>query len=94
MACDLLSRTRSGATVAGPAATLPRELQHRSSCLGYVTAGHCSAMIIVGLICLLLGLVLGVPILWTIGIILLVIGLVLMLLGATGRKVGGRAHYW
>jgi hypothetical protein len=51
-------------------------------------------MIIVGLVCLLLGLLFAVPILWTIGIVLLVVGLVLMLLGMTGRRVGGRAHYW
>jgi hypothetical protein len=46
-------------------------------------------MIVVGLVCLLLGLVLAVPILWTIGLILLVVGLVLLLLGSTGRRVGG-----
>ena len=51
-------------------------------------------MIVVGLICLLLGLLLSVPILWTVGVILLIVGLVLLLLGRTGRRVGGRAHYW
>jgi len=51
-------------------------------------------MIVVGLVLLLLGLVLSVPILWTIGIIVLIVGLVLMLLGSTGRAVGGRRHYW
>jgi len=51
-------------------------------------------MIIVGVICLLLGLIFGIPILWTIGIILVVVGLILLLLGASGRRVGGRAHYW
>jgi hypothetical protein len=51
-------------------------------------------MIIVGLVLLLLGLLLDVPILWTIGIIVLIVGLVLWLLGATGREVGGRRHYW
>ena len=50
-------------------------------------------MIIVGIICLLLGLILGVPILWTIGIILVVIGLILLLLGTAGREFGGR-RYW
>ncbi|HEY6743007.1 MAG TPA: DUF6131 family protein [Lapillicoccus sp.] len=34
-----------------------------------------------------------ISILVTIGVIVLVIGLVLMLLGATGRAVGGR-KYW
>jgi hypothetical protein len=51
-------------------------------------------MIVVGLICLLLGLVLGVPLLWSIGVALLVIGLILVLVGSTGRAVGGRRHYW
>jgi hypothetical protein len=51
-------------------------------------------MIVVGIVLLLLGLILGVPLLWTLGIIVLVVGLVLMLLGSTGRAVGGRRHYW
>jgi hypothetical protein len=51
-------------------------------------------MILVGLICLILGLVLGIPILWTVGAVLLLIGLVLMLAGSTGHAVGGRRHYW
>jgi hypothetical protein len=51
-------------------------------------------MIIVGLLCLLLGLLFAVPILSTVGVILVVAGLVLLLLGSTGRRIGGRAHYW
>jgi Family of unknown function (DUF6131) len=51
-------------------------------------------VIVLGLICLVLGLVLGIGILWTIGIILLVIGLILWLLGSMDRAVGGRRHYW
>ena len=51
-------------------------------------------MIILGLICLILGLVLGIGILWTIGIILVVVGLILEVLGLMGRAVGGRRHYW
>jgi predicted acyltransferase len=51
-------------------------------------------VIILGLILLILGFVFGVSILWTIGIILLVVGAVLYLLGATGRAVGGRNHYY
>jgi fatty acid desaturase len=53
-----------------------------------------TSMIILGLIFLLLGAVLAIPILWTIGIILVVVGLVLMLLGRSGHQVGSRAHYW
>jgi len=51
-------------------------------------------MIILGLILLVLGFVLHISILWTIGIILLVIGAILAILGATGHPVGGRSNYW
>ena len=51
-------------------------------------------MIVLGLVCLIAGLILGVPILTTIGGILLVVGLILAVLGATGRAVGGRRHYY
>ncbi|MEY2583614.1 MAG: hypothetical protein QOE09_3463 [Ilumatobacteraceae bacterium] len=51
-------------------------------------------MIILGLVLLLLGLVTGIGILWTAGIIVLVVGLILLLLGRSGRTIGGRAHYW
>jgi hypothetical protein len=51
-------------------------------------------VIILGIILLLLGLLLKISILWTIGIIVLVIGLVLLLLGTTGRAVGGRRHWF
>jgi len=51
-------------------------------------------MIILGLILLVIGFVSKIAILWTIGIIVLVVGLILVLLGATGRAVGGRRHYW
>lgn len=51
-------------------------------------------MLIFGLILLLLGFLLKISILWTIGIILLVVGAVLFLLGSTGRAVGGRRHWY
>jgi hypothetical protein len=51
-------------------------------------------LIVLGLILLILGFALGISILWTIGIILLVVGAVLYLLGATGRAIGGRRHYY
>lgn len=51
-------------------------------------------MIILGIILLLLGFFLHISILWTIGIILVVIGVVLYILGAVGRPVAGRRHYW
>jgi hypothetical protein len=51
-------------------------------------------VILLGVILLVIGLVANISILWTIGIVLVVIGLVLALLGRTGRKVGGRAHWF
>jgi hypothetical protein len=51
-------------------------------------------MIILGVVLLILGALLNISILWTIGIILIVVGAVLWILGATGRAVGGRAHYY
>ena len=50
-------------------------------------------MLILGVILLVLGLVFGVSILWTLGIIVLLVGAVFWLLGSTGRPVGGR-RYW
>lgn len=51
-------------------------------------------MIVLGLILFLLGLFLGVGILETIGIVLLIVGAVLWILGAVGRPLAGRRHYW
>ncbi|NUR73450.1 MAG: hypothetical protein HOU81_21740 [Hamadaea sp.] len=51
-------------------------------------------MLIAGVVLLLLGWLLHVGILQTLGIILLIVGAVLYLLGAVGRPVMGRRHYW
>jgi hypothetical protein len=51
-------------------------------------------MIVLGLVLLLLGFIAGIPILWTVGVILVILGVVFALLGATGRAVGGRRHYY
>lgn len=51
-------------------------------------------MVILGLILLLLGYLLGISILYTLGIILLVVGLVLLLVGYAGHPVGGRSHWF
>jgi hypothetical protein len=50
-------------------------------------------MIGLGIILLILGYVLKVAVLQSIGIILLIIGAVLWILGSVGRPVGGR-RYW
>ena len=52
-------------------------------------------LITVGIICLLVAaLFWGNPILWTIGVILVVLGVIFWILGAMGRAVGGRRHYY
>ena len=51
-------------------------------------------LIILGVLLLIIGFIAAIPILWTIGIIVLVIGAVLALLGMAGHAVGGRRHYF
>ena len=51
-------------------------------------------MIILGVILLILGFILGINILWWLGIILIVVGVILWILGSMDRAVGGRRHYW
>ena len=51
-------------------------------------------MISLGLILVIVGFVAGIIILKGLGILLILIGVVLALLGATGRAIGGRTHYW
>lgn len=51
-------------------------------------------MIITGIVLVILGAILDVAILYTLGVILAVIGAALWVLGSVGRAVGGRPHYW
>jgi hypothetical protein len=51
-------------------------------------------VILLGIILIILGAILNIPILYTIGVVLLVVGAVFWILGAMGRAVGGRRHYW
>jgi uncharacterized protein DUF6131 len=51
-------------------------------------------LILLGIILLIIGFVAKVAIIWTIGIIVLVIGAVLAVMGALGREIGGRRHYF
>jgi Family of unknown function (DUF6131) len=51
-------------------------------------------MIILGIVLLLIGFIAGIPILWTVGVILVVVGLVFEVLGSAGRAIGGRRHYY
>ena len=56
--------------------------------------GYQPRMIILGLILLVLGLLLGVPILWVIGLVLIAVGAILWIAGSAGHEIGGRRHYW
>jgi uncharacterized membrane protein HdeD (DUF308 family) len=51
-------------------------------------------MIILGVILLVVGFLLKIAILWTIGIVVLVIGLILLIVGALGHELGGRRHWY
>ena len=51
-------------------------------------------MIILGLVLMLIGFITKLAILWSVGIVVAAIGLVLLLLGAAGREIGGRRHYY
>jgi hypothetical protein len=51
-------------------------------------------MITFGVVLMLLGVLTGIAMLWSLGIIIVVVGLVLWLLGAMGHAVGGRRHYF
>ena len=51
-------------------------------------------MIVLGVILLVIGFIIGIPVLYTIGIVLEVAGIILAILGGTGRRVGGRAHWY
>jgi hypothetical protein len=51
-------------------------------------------VIILGIILIVIGAIADIGILYTIGAILIVIGLIFWILGAMGRAVGGRRHYY
>jgi hypothetical protein len=64
--------------------------------LARLRAASCQELpvIILGIVLLIIGFVVKIAILWTIGIIVLLIGLALALLGMVGHAVGGRRHYF
>ncbi len=51
-------------------------------------------MIILGLILLVVGYFTGITLLYYLGGLLLIIGVVLLVLGRTGRAVGGRSNWF
>jgi hypothetical protein len=51
-------------------------------------------MITFGIVLIVLALIFDSAILWLIGGILVVLGVIFWILGALGRAVGGRRHYY
>ena len=43
---------------------------------------------------IIIGAVVNIPIVYSIGVVIAVIGVILWVLGAVGREVGDRRHYW
>jgi hypothetical protein len=62
-------------------------------CLGFILEKG-QQLILLGIVLLIIGFIAKIAILWTIGIIVLVIGAVLAVMGALGREIGGRRHYF
>jgi fatty acid desaturase len=51
-------------------------------------------VIVLGVILMLIGFLLAVPVLWVVGIVLVLVGAVLWIAGSVGHEVGGRRHYY
>ncbi len=51
-------------------------------------------MISLGIVLLLIGFILGIHFIWILGVLLVVVGIALWILGAMGREIGGRRHYF
>ncbi len=51
-------------------------------------------MLLTGIILIVIGALLNIPIIYSIGVIVAIVGAVLWVLGSMGRAVGGRNHYW
>jgi Family of unknown function (DUF6131) len=51
-------------------------------------------LIVLGIVLLILAALFNIGILWAIGVILIVLGVIFWILGAMGRAVGGRRHYY
>jgi hypothetical protein len=51
-------------------------------------------MIFLGVALIIIGLIASIPILWAIGIIVLIAGIAVELMGMAGHAVAGRRHYY
>jgi hypothetical protein len=78
------TRRADTSEIAGVCSTLDRRATRNGEAI----------MIVLGIILLVIGYLLPIQILITLGIILIVVGVILELLGALGRPLMGRRHYW
>jgi hypothetical protein len=62
--------------------------------MGIRPGKECQPVIVLGVILIVIGFIVGIPVLYTIGIVLAVAGVIMAVLGGMGRKVGGRAHWY
>ncbi len=51
-------------------------------------------MLIFGVVLIIIGVLAKIPILYSIGVVVLIIGIVLWVLGAMGHAVKGRRHFF
>ena len=51
-------------------------------------------MLTTGVVLIILGFIVGIPLLYSLGVILTIVGAALYVFGAVGRQVGPRRHYW
>jgi len=51
-------------------------------------------MIVLGIVLLIIGALAGVPIFWTLGILIVIIGVVFAIAGHSGHKLAGRSHWY
>jgi hypothetical protein len=51
-------------------------------------------MIVGGVLLILIAYLFSIPILYTVGVVLVVVGAALWILGGLGRVIGPRRHYW
>lgn len=65
-----------------------------SAGIGERPHGKGVGVIVLGVILILLAFLFNIGLLYTIGSILVVVGAILWILGAVGRQIGPRPHYW
>jgi len=78
-----------------PIDALPSTGTSRSvATLGRYPERGATTVIILGVVLLIIGFLFHVPIIWTLGILAIVVGAILALVGAAGREIGGRRHWY